>query len=98
MNKESPAKLVKSAIRTINLFNVFAETKRPLSLSELAEKLAAPKSSCHELIQTLIHLGYIIALEGGKAYYPSRRLYEMAENINSYPNQGKNTKLPEGTA
>ena len=84
MNKDAPQKLVKSAIRTIELFSVFAEAKRPLSLAELASRMGAPKSSCHELIQTLIHLGYIIAINEGRSYYPSRRLYEMAEQINSF--------------
>ena len=85
MNKtEAPPKLVKSAIRTIELFSVFADAKRPLSLAELAGKMGAPKSSCHELIQTLIHLGYIIAINEGRSYYPSRRLFEMAEQINTF--------------
>ena len=81
MTQERPAKLVKSAIRTVALFNVFAEAGRPLSLGELAERMAAPKSSCYELLQTLIHLGYVIAIEEGRSYYPSNRLYEMAEQI-----------------
>lgn len=84
MRSETPPKLVKSAIRTIELFNVFADARRPLSLAELSEKMKAPKSSCHELIQTLTHLGYTAVVEGGKSYYPSRRFYEMAEQINTY--------------
>lgn len=84
MKAEAPSKLVKSAVRTIALFNVFAEAKRSMSLAELSEALRAPKSSCHELLQTLAHLGYIIALDGGRSYYPSRRFYDMAEQINQY--------------
>lgn len=84
MKAESPSKLVKSAVRTIALFNVFAEAKRSLSLAELSAALKAPKSSCHELLQTLAHLGYIIALDGGRNYYPSRRFYDMAEQINRF--------------
>ncbi len=44
----------------------------------------APKSSCFELIQTLIHLGYIIAIDGGKSYYPSRRLLDTAQKISQF--------------
>lgn len=84
MKNSEPAKLVKSAIRTVQLFSVFAEKKRPLSLAEIAERMKAPKSSCFELIQTFIHLGYVIALDGGKTYYPSRRLFETAEQINQF--------------
>ncbi len=84
MKADAPSKLVKSAVRTIALFNVFAEAKRTLSLAELSEAMQAPKSSCHELIQTLAHLGYITVIDGGRSYYPSRRFYDMAEQINSY--------------
>ena len=77
-------KVVKSAVRTVQLFSVFAEKKQPLSLAEISERMKAPKSSCFELIHTLMHLGYIIGIDGGKSYYPSRRLYETAEHINQF--------------
>jgi DNA-binding IclR family transcriptional regulator len=77
-------KLVKSAIRTMQLFALFADKRRPLSLGELAEAMKAPKSSCHELVQTLIHLGYILAIDGGRSYYPSKRLLELTERIGEF--------------
>ncbi|WP_317928925.1 IclR family transcriptional regulator [Halioxenophilus sp. WMMB6] len=81
MNANPSIKTVKSAIRTMMLFSVFAEAKRPLTLGELSRKMDAPKSSCHELVQTLAQMGYLLLLDGGKSYYPSRRLWEMAEQI-----------------
>lgn len=84
IRKDAAPKLVKSAIRTLSLFAVFADAGRALSLGEVAERMEAPKSSCYELLQTLVHLGYIIALDGGRHYYPSRRLYELAEQINRF--------------
>ncbi len=84
MKKDQPQKLVKSAIRTMQLFAVFAEARRPLSLGELAEAMSAPKSSCHELIHTLVHLGYVLAINGGRSYYPSRRLVQIAEQLNQF--------------
>ena len=84
MNKDGSVKLVKSAIRTLSLFRVFADARRPLSLAEIAEAMAAPKSSCYELIQTLVQLGYMFAIDDGKIYYPSRRLFEVAEQINTF--------------
>lgn len=84
MKNSEPAKLVKSAIRTVQLFSVFAEKKQPLSLAEIAECMKAPKSSCFELLQTLIQLGYILVIDGGKSYYPSRRLFETATQINQF--------------
>jgi DNA-binding IclR family transcriptional regulator len=84
MQAEAPAKLVKSAVRTLSLFNVFAEAQRPLTLAEIAEAMQAPKSSCHELIQTLAYLGHVSILDGGRTYYPSRRFYDLAAQINNY--------------
>ncbi len=68
----------------MQLYTVFAEKRRPLSLGELAEAMKAPKSSCHELVQTLIHLGYILAIDGGRSYYPSKRLLDMAQRIGEF--------------
>lgn len=84
MKNTESVKLVKSAVRTLQLFAVFAEKKRPLALGELADDLGAPKSSCFELLQTLIHLGYIIVINGGKSYYPSRRLMQLTEQIGQF--------------
>lgn len=84
MKKENSIKLVKSAIRTMSLFAVFADAGRALSLGEIAERMDAPKSSCYELLQTLMHLGYVTALDGGRNYYPSRRLYDLVEQINRF--------------
>lgn len=84
MKSPKPIKQVKSAIRTMQLFGVFAQTQRPLSLAELTTLMDSPKSSCHELLQSLLSLGYILAIDGGKSYYPSRRLLETAEQICQY--------------
>ncbi len=81
MSHDPPPKLVKSAIRTMALFEAFAEAGRPLSLGELAARMDAPKSSVYELLQTLIHLRYILIIEEGKTYYPSRRLYDIGQQI-----------------
>lgn len=84
MKNPGSQKLVKSAIRTMEFFAVFAEAKRPMSLADVADAMQAPKSSCHELIQTLVHLGYVLVLDGGKTYYPSRRLLHLGEQISGF--------------
>lgn len=84
MQEQKPVKQVKSAIRTMALFERFAESGRPLSLTEITALLNAPKSSCHELLQTLVQRGYVLVLDGGKYYYPSRRLLDLAQEINEF--------------
>ena len=50
--------VVKSALRTLTVFEVFAQQQAPLTLSELARALGIPISSCHGLIATLQNEGY----------------------------------------
>jgi DNA-binding IclR family transcriptional regulator len=72
--------LVKSASRTLYIFEVFAKTGRAMSLAELARDLAIPRSSCLALLRTLSSRGYLYSV-GTNGYYPTRMLYEMAEVI-----------------
>ena len=44
------SKIVK---RTLDFFELFAEHKRPLSLSEISKLLGIPVSSCHDVLRAL---------------------------------------------
>ncbi len=69
---------VKTAARVLDLFEHFAETQQPLTLSELASALSIPVSSCFALINTLRERGYLYSLRGQKNLYPTRRLLDVA--------------------
>ena len=71
---------IKTAGRTLDLFEIFAGEGRPLRLSELAGLVKAPISSCHQLLRTLENRGYIYGLQA-KSYYPTRRMLRNAEAI-----------------
>jgi len=71
---------VKSAGRTLDLFETFAKAQAPLSLSELARELKAPPSSCFNLVRALEARGYLYAI-GSKRLYPTRRLIDVASAI-----------------
>ncbi len=73
---------VKTAARTLDVFETFAAQCRPLRLSELAIALDAPVSSCYQLVRTLQRRGYVYALQG-KSYYPTRRGFENAKLIDA---------------
>lgn len=47
----------KSAERTINVLDFFAQAKRPLTLGEIGKHLELPKSSCFDLVYTLVQCG-----------------------------------------
>jgi len=74
---------VKSAVRTLTLFEVFAQQQAPLSLSELARALDIPLSSCHGLVGTLQKEGYLYLFGERRQYYPTKRLFGLATAITS---------------
>ena len=72
---------VKTAGRTLDLFETFAKAQTPLSLSELARALNAPPSSCFNLIRALQARGYLYSVQPRRQLYPTRRLFEVARAI-----------------
>ncbi len=72
---------VKTAARTLDVFEVFAARKRPLTLTELAGHLGSPLSSCHALVRTLQRRGYVYVLDERKRVYPTKRLLATAQQI-----------------
>ena len=72
---------VKTAARTLDVFEVFAAAKRPLTLTELAGRLESPLSSCHALVRTLQLRGYVYILDERKRVYPTKRLLLLAQQI-----------------
>lgn len=72
---------VKTAIRTVSLFEAFSRHKAPMNLTQIAESLSAPISSCHGLVRTLSAMGYLYTSEKTRAIYPTKRLLEVARVI-----------------
>lgn len=73
--------LVTSAYRTLRIFEVFAEQQRPLSLTELAQELEIPKSSCHAIVNTLAEGGYLYTLSKPRGLYPTKKLAMLMERV-----------------
>jgi DNA-binding IclR family transcriptional regulator len=72
---------VKTAARVIDVVEAFAELRRPLTLSDLAKRLAIPVSSCLGLIRTLANRGYLYEVQRRGGFYPTGRLYTQAAVI-----------------
>jgi IclR family acetate operon transcriptional repressor len=68
---------VKSAGRTLNLFELFAREQQPLTLSEVAAALEAPVSSCFNLVRALKARGFLFGV-GSRQIYPTRKMYDVA--------------------
>ena len=75
--------VVKSASRTLDVFEAFAEARGVLPLAELARSLGIPRSSCLALLRTLVSRGYLYQ-SGTGGYYPTRKLSTVAEIIARY--------------
>jgi DNA-binding IclR family transcriptional regulator len=72
---------IKTAGRTLDVFEAFEALKKPTSLSELAAHIGAPISSCHGLLRTLRNRGYLYTVGGKSMLYPTKRLLEVATTI-----------------
>jgi DNA-binding IclR family transcriptional regulator len=67
--------------RTLDFLELFAEQKRPLSLSDISRLLGIPVSSCHDVLQALQDRGFIYEVSPRGGYYPTLRMYEAGKEI-----------------
>lgn len=70
--------------RTLDLLELFAEERRPLSLSDIARLLKIPVSSCHDVLQAMQTRGYLYELAPRAGYYPTLRLQELGKTISDH--------------
>jgi DNA-binding IclR family transcriptional regulator len=67
--------------RALDIFEAFQRRKGPLSLTDLAETIDIPKSTCHAIVNTLMARGYIYTLSRPRSLYPTKRLHDVARDI-----------------
>ena len=72
---------VKTAGRTLSLFEAFFHHKAPMTLTQLAGAIGAPISSCHGLVRALSARGYLYTAEQPRSIYPTKRLLDIAREI-----------------
>jgi DNA-binding IclR family transcriptional regulator len=75
------SRMSKMVERTLDFLELFADQKRPLSLTEISRLVNTPISSCHDVLQSLEARGYIYELVPRSGYYPTRRLFDIAKII-----------------
>lgn len=84
---------VKSALRTLQILEMFAEQRRPLTLGELARGMETPKSSCLALLGTLSERGYLYRVGPEGAYYPTRRWLDNATLVSEHDSLAGQVKI-----
>jgi DNA-binding IclR family transcriptional regulator len=72
---------VKTAGRTVEIFEAFARTREPMSLSEIGKALDAPMSSSLYLVRALQSRGYLYSVGASRRIYPTRKLLEIGQAI-----------------
>jgi DNA-binding IclR family transcriptional regulator len=68
---------VKSALRVLELLELFDRVQRPLVLGELIELTGYPQSSCAALLATLTARGYLLHDRGRRSYVPTPKLSQL---------------------
>jgi DNA-binding IclR family transcriptional regulator len=67
--------------RTLDFLELFAEKRRPLSLSEIARLLDLPVSSCRDVLLSLEERGYIYETAARFGYYPTLKMMDVVTMI-----------------
>jgi DNA-binding IclR family transcriptional regulator len=75
---------VPAADRTLDIFEIFARERRPLSVSGLAKAANMPLSSCHGLVKTLEARGYLVESKSQGGYYVGRLLGHVTRAIEEF--------------
>lgn len=73
--------LVKSAARALDILEVFAARREPLTASELGAALGYPKSSLSVLLRSLIAQGYLSLGASDQSYFPTLKLARLGDWI-----------------
>lgn len=68
---------VKSAIRVIEVLELFEKTREPCSLKEIIEHLQYPQSSTTILLKNLVSVGYLNYDRQRRRYFPTLRLARL---------------------
>lgn len=66
--------VIKSAQRVLELFDFFAECRRPLSVSDIVRGLDYPQSSASMLLKSMTKLGYLDYNRHTRLYMPTLRV------------------------
>ncbi|WP_428481687.1 IclR family transcriptional regulator [Pyruvatibacter mobilis] len=65
---------VKSAERTLALFEFFAAQQRALTIGDIASGMGMPQSSTSALVRSLVTMGYLEHNKADRTYFPTMRI------------------------
>lgn len=65
---------IKSARRTLQVFELFAEIQRPATVTEIYRRLGLPQSSVSKLLRSFAKLGYVEYDHAARTFVPTLRM------------------------
>ncbi|KHK90336.1 IclR family transcriptional regulator [Novosphingobium malaysiense] len=74
---------VKSAIRVLEIFELFSEHRKPLRQKDIIDELDYPQSSATILLKSLTSRGYLRYDLNNRQYFPTLRLSQISSWISS---------------
>ncbi|MDR6756837.1 DNA-binding IclR family transcriptional regulator [Mycoplana sp. BE70] len=69
---------VRQIDNVLDLFEIYARERSPLTLTALSQALGIPKSSTFNIIETLVSRGFLYETKPRGGYYPTQRLLALA--------------------
>jgi len=75
--------ILPTAQRVLQVFEVYARERRPLTNSEMARFLDLADSSCSDLLYTLRQAGYLLRTPKSRYFHPTGRVLDVAQGISA---------------
>lgn len=75
---------VKSALRTFEIMELFAERRKPLPLHEIHTTLGYPQSSTTQLLKSMVGAGYLNYNRETRTYLPTTRFSHLGSWLPGY--------------
>ena len=75
--------MYKSVAKAIALIEFMAESEEPLRVSDLARKFGWPKSNVHQMLNTLLKLGWVQKNERNSHYELKLRIWQLGVGVQS---------------
>lgn len=73
--------IVPACVRTLAIFEVFAQEKQELSNSQVARALGIAETSSLDLLHTLVEEGYLLRTPTSRRFYPTRKFVTLARKL-----------------
>ncbi len=80
-DEQAEADRVPTNLRLLMIAEILAEAGRPLTPSEINQRLGLPKPSIHRLCQTMLQEGFLIRDSDHRRLRPARRMRRMAAGL-----------------